>query len=214
MDFKIQIRSENYLVAVFKIAVDAQAVNFLKSTANTLLDNFSSSILEVSVGLDCLGILLESSIFISDFEHQVADFLKTKFEPATLLNMPSTIHEINVRYEGEDLHEISKFLNLSVSDIIELHQTSTYTVGMIGFLPGFPYLLGLDTRLVSPRKTVPKPALRKGTVAIADIFTGIYPSSSPGGWWEIGYTDFELFSITKNPYTTLQVGDQVIFKAQ
>ena len=82
---------------------------------------------------------------------------------------------------------------------------------MIGFLPGFPYLLGLPEVLHLPRKTSPNTRVPMGSVAIADVFSGIYPIQSPGGWYIVGNTSFEL--LDSKGLSTLSVGDTVKFKA-
>ena len=64
---------------------------------------------------------------------------------------------------------------------------------MYGFLPGFMYLGGLDSKLQIPRKTIPNRRVLKGSVAVGGSQTGIYPSDSPGGWYVIGNTPINLF---------------------
>ena len=121
----------------------------------------------------------------------------------------SKITEIPVHYNGIDLDFISKFTNLSVEKIIEIHSQPVYMVALIGFLPGFPYLIGLDERLKVPRKENPRKNVEKGSVAIGGIQTGIYPMDSPGGWQIIGKTDVSLFSLEH--LALLKIGDKVKF---
>ena len=64
---------------------------------------------------------------------------------------------------------------------------------MLGFLPGFPYLGGLDERLFTPRLASPRTAIPAGSVGIGGEQTGIYPIASPGGWQLIGRTPLKLF---------------------
>ena len=73
----------------------------------------------------------------------------------------------------------------------------TYSVFLIGFSPGFPYLGPLDSRLHAPRLDTPRPRVPAGSVAIGGEHTGIYSVASPGGWWLIGRTDSEIFSVSK-----------------
>jgi KipI family sensor histidine kinase inhibitor len=82
---------------------------------------------------------------------------------------------------------------------------------MIGFLPGFPYLGVLDSRLRLPRRDVPRPVVPRGSVAIAGAQTGIYPSDSPGGWHVIGRTPSPLFDPAATPPGRLSPGDRVRF---
>ena len=48
---------------------------------------------------------------------------------------------------------------------------------MLGFLPGFPYLGGLDPRLFTPRLQNPRTAIPAGSVGIGGEQTGIYPAA-------------------------------------
>ena len=84
---------------------------------------------------------------------------------------------------------------------------------MLGFLPGFPYLSGLDETIAVPRKEVPSALVRAGSVGIAGQQTGIYPLDSPGGWQIIGRTTLPLFDVTKTPPNTIQAGDTIKFVA-
>ena len=107
------------------------------------------------------------------------------------------LREIGVCYDGPDLEEFARRNRLSVSDIIELHTLPVYSVFLIGFAPGFPYLGPLDPRLQAPRLDTPRARVPAGSVAIGGEHTGIYSIASPGGWWLIGRTDSEMFSVSK-----------------
>lgn len=120
-------------------------------------------------------------------------------------------HSVLVDYRGDDLKFVSAYTKLSIPQIIEFHTKPIYTVAAIGFLPGFPYLLGMDARLFVPRKSSVPTIINKGSVGIGGHQTGIYPHNSPGGWQIIGQTDFELFSF-ENP-SVLEVGDTLTFIA-
>ena len=64
---------------------------------------------------------------------------------------------------------------------------------MLGFLPGFLYLDGLNTKLACPRKATPETDIEAGSIGIAEGHTCIYPFNSPGGWHIIGRTPVQLF---------------------
>ncbi len=78
-------------------------------------------------------------------------------------------------------------------EVIALHTGRDYRIYMLGFLPGFPYLGGLDERLFTPRLGTPRTAIPAGAVGIGGEQTGIYPIASPGGWQLIGRTPRKLF---------------------
>lgn len=94
-----------------------------------------------------------------------------------------------VRYDGEDLAHVASRSGLTERAVVELTTSSRFTVAMIGFLPHFPYLIGLDRRLATPRRDSPRPRVPAGSVAIGGAQAGIYPRESPGGWNLIGTTD-------------------------
>lgn len=125
------------------------------------------------------------------------------------------IWEIPVCYEdnfGLDLELFSKEKKLSKSEIIELHSQPIYTVFFIGFLPGFLYLGGLDSKLYLDRKSTPDLNIKKGAVAIGGEQTGIYPQNSPGGWHIIGSTPIEMFNASNVSPCKINAGDKVRFR--
>ncbi|GGG77685.1 5-oxoprolinase subunit PxpB [Paenibacillus radicis (ex Gao et al. 2016)] len=122
--------------------------------------------------------------------------------------------EIPVCYGGEhgpDLKEAAERSGLSAQQFVERHAAAPYTVAMIGFMPGFPYLSGLPEQLAQPRKAVPRAAVPAGSVGIAGGQTGIYPQSTPGGWQLIGRTAVKLYDIDREPPVLLKAGDRVRF---
>jgi inhibitor of KinA len=112
---------------------------------------------------------------------------------------------------GEDLEPLAHARGLSVGEVIDLHSRPAYFVGMLGFAPGFPYLAGLDHRLVTPRRATPRPRVPAGSVAIGGEHTGIYPFESPGGWHVIGRAPVRLFDLTSPTPSLLDAGDEVRF---
>jgi inhibitor of KinA len=121
---------------------------------------------------------------------------------------------IPVCYSGAfapDITLISSVKNISVEEIIRVHTETTYTIYMIGFLPGFPYLGSVDEAIAFPRKQQPRAQVPAGSVGIASQQTGIYPMESPGGWQIIGRTPLKIFDNKKENPVALQPGDQVKF---
>ena len=51
---------------------------------------------------------------------------------------------------GEDLEDVAKYAGISTEEVIRLHSEREYPVYMMGFLPGFPYLGGMDPKLETP----------------------------------------------------------------
>ncbi len=160
------------------------------------------------------SILIIYNITIGNVNGKLIE-LKTLYESDNVVQKTkSLIWEIPVCYDdelGSDLNSFSKEKYCSKSEIISLHSETIYTVFFIGFLPGFLYLGGLDSRLFLDRKTTPKLNVKKGSVAIGGQQTGIYPQDSPGGWHIIGNSPIELFNANQNPPCIINAGDMVKF---
>ncbi|MFD0697336.1 5-oxoprolinase subunit PxpB [Paenibacillus sp. GCM10027628] len=125
------------------------------------------------------------------------------------------IVEIPVCYGGlfgPDLEEVAVYHGIAAEEVIRHHTSPIYPVYMIGFAPGFPYLGGMDDRIATPRRTIPRVRIPAGSVGIGGSQTGIYPLETPGGWNLIGRTPLALFQPrASNPPSLLKVGDQVRF---
>lgn len=113
---------------------------------------------------------------------------------------------------GPDLDLVSDSAELDIAEVIALHSLPVYQVYMIGFVPGFSYLGGMDSRLAMPRKTQPRALVAAGSVGIAGEQTGIYPLGVPGGWQIIGRTPLKMFDAARSKPSLLKAGDEVIFK--
>jgi KipI family sensor histidine kinase inhibitor len=125
-----------------------------------------------------------------------------------------TVVEIPVVYGGEagpDLDAVAAHHGLSREEVIGLHTGTVYRVYMIGFTPGFPYMGELPEALDTPRRDTPRTHIPKGSVAIAQRQTGIYPAVSPGGWQIIGRTPVALFDPRQETPSFLTMGDAVRF---
>ncbi|WP_316844063.1 5-oxoprolinase subunit PxpB [Pedobacter psychrodurus] len=114
---------------------------------------------------------------------------------------------------GADIFTVSKANKLSEAEVVERHTSAQYTVYMIGFVPGFAYMGGMDASLATPRKAVPDAKIPAGSVGIAGMQTGIYPLETPGGWQIIGRTPLKMFDVNRLQPSLLKGGDIVSFKA-
>ncbi len=130
------------------------------------------------------------------------------------------LHQFHVRYGGADtdLSLVSAAVGCKEEEVIQLHSENEYEVVSTGFSPGFAYLSELAKALQLPRRSVPALKVKKGAVAIAAGYTGIYPRQSAGGWWVIGYLREDeadqLWRWEKNPPELLQIGDRVVFERE
>ena len=131
-----------------------------------------------------------------------------------VLPLESRLVKLPTVYGGEfgpDIEFVAEHNGLSVEAVVQIHSSVTYTVYMLGFTPGFPYMGTLSEAIVTPRLSTPRKSVPAGSVGIAGSQTGIYPIATPGGWRLIGRTPVTLFDLERSPPTVLRPGDQVQF---
>lgn len=112
---------------------------------------------------------------------------------------------------GTDLHDMEKEVHLDMDEIIAIHSKPDYKIYMLGFLPGFAYLGGLDERIACPRLPVPRVRIASGSVGIGGSQTGIYPMASPGGWRLIGQTPINMYDPARRDPILVKAGDYIRF---
>lgn len=112
---------------------------------------------------------------------------------------------------GLDLSSVAERTGKTVAQVIDTHAQGTYFVYMIGFMPGFPFMGGLDPSLELPRRTEPRLKIPACSVAVAMKLTGIYPFVSPGGWHILGRTPVPMFDQRRADPILLGPGDSVSF---
>ena len=131
---------------------------------------------------------------------------------ANTINELVTVVEVPTVYGGEfgpDLSFVASHNHLSEDEVISIHSGTDYLVYMLGFIPGFTYLGGMDPRIATPRLSSPRTLIPAGSVGIAGEQTGTYPSDSPGGWQIIGRTPVTMYDMSKEQAALLSAGDYV-----
>jgi inhibitor of KinA len=167
-----------------------------------------------------VNILLEFHPSLSKELELIAKELLPQLTSAAKKKLPpGSIKEIPVKYNGPDLERVAKHNQITIEQVIKYHTGVVYTVYLLGFSPGFPYLGDLHHRLPTPRLASPRPKVPAGSVAIGGEHTGIYTVDSPGGWNIIGHTRTKLFQPEKARLDSeesaflLKQGDRVQFLA-
>lgn len=123
--------------------------------------------------------------------------------------------EIPVCYGGEfgpDLDFVAEHNGLTPEQVIDIHTSGTYSVSMIGFAPGFPFISGMSEKIAAPRRDSPRLRIPERTVGIAGKQTGVYPIETPGGWQLIGRTPIRLFRPEQEIPSLLRAGDKIAFR--
>lgn len=129
-------------------------------------------------------------------------------------NNRKKIYEIPVCYGGEygpDMENIAKNAGLTEEEVIKIHSSRDYLIYMLGFLPGFCYLGGLDERIHTPRLANPRIKINAGSVGIGGSQTGIYPLDSPGGWQLMGMTPVKTYDPNRETPILVEAGDYIRF---
>lgn len=113
-----------------------------------------------------------------------------------------------------DLNDLAQSKGLSRESVIALMSETTFTVYLIGFMPGFAYMGGLPALLEAPRLASPRKAVPARSLAIAGAMCAVYPWQSPGGWRLLGKTPVPMFSAcnAQSP-SLLASGDRVCWQA-
>lgn len=160
-------------------------------------------------------LLITYDIFKISYDELKTEIEAIVYEPKQRAKSQKLI-EVPVYYGKEvgiDLERISHAKKISIEEIIDLHTSTVYNVFAIGFSPGFAYLAHVNEKIAMPRLQTPRKFIEKGSVAIADSQTAIYPQQSPGGWNIVGMTRFNMFDKNLETLCPVSMGDQIKFKS-
>ncbi|HEY1734665.1 MAG TPA: 5-oxoprolinase/urea amidolyase family protein [Acidimicrobiales bacterium] len=117
-----------------------------------------------------------------------------------------------VRFGGPDTDDVCAAAGVEPDELARLLAGAVLEVAVVGFSPGFAYLIGLPDLLRSiPRRNRPRPSVPAGSLALAGGYAAVYPQSTPGGWQLVGHTARRLFDASRPPFALLQPGDTVRF---
>lgn len=212
MDFKIQFVGDSCISFLFGNRIDRELNQKIVEVYQKIKKEKlwkSLPVVDVIPTYCSLAFHLKSGEFVrSEAEKLLSQTVKTLFDQqGDSQNRQQGFKDviIPVNYNGVDLERVASVHSMSPAEVVRLHSAPAYRVAMVGFRPYFPYLIGLDARLETPRLETPRVEIPAGAVAIGGAQTGVYPEPSPGGWNIIGSADPALLKKV-NP------GDRIIFK--
>lgn len=211
---QIKIASVDSVIIYFGEIISKEVSLKVKSAYKALIQLNNKALIEVIPSYN--SIFITYDIFTYDFE-EIKKYIEKKLLNIKIDdNIASKIINIDVYYGKEvglDLQRVSSKTNLDIKDIIQIHTSLLYDVYAIGFLPGFAYLASLDDRIIVPRLESPRKKVLKGSLAIADNQTAVYPQDSPGGWNIIGATTFEFFDKKLDNLSPISIDSKIKFNS-
>lgn len=210
--FKLLPAGDRAAVADFGNVIDEAVNRQVNRLKDLLLIEKIAGIEEMVPAFSSLLILYNPQLL--KFTELGEKLKKINLTPELINSTQKKILEIPCCYGGEygeDLTDLAKLSGLSEAEIIKIHSSRDYRVYMLGFLPGFVYLGGLDERIAAPRLKTPRVAIPAGSVGIGGDQTGVYPIASPGGWRLIGKTPVKFYDPARKQPILCQAGDYIRF---
>lgn len=213
-EFRIYPLGENFLVVEGPSVIEDELSDYLHQFASFLKRQLSDFIFNInttynSVCLQYHSTKISQALISGKILAQQKQFNYQKRTTIRCWEIPVCYHPTL----APDLAAFCKIKKTTTAEIISLHTEPRYKIYFLGFLPGFPYLGGLDRRLHTPRKIQPRQKVPAGSVGIGGHQTGIYPHAAPGGWWLIGRSPVSFFDPRLDPPVLLQAGDYLRFKS-
>ena len=209
---EIKLASVDSIIIYFGDVISKENSNQVKAAYKVLKDLNSPYLIEIIPSYN--SILVTYDIFKYTFE-DIQVYLNDLLKNIQIENKnDSEIITVDVYYGEEvglDLQRVATKANISIQEVIEIHSSKLYDVYAIGFLPGFAYMASVNEKIITPRLSTPRKKIPKGSVAIADNQTAIYPQNSPGGWNILGKTTFELFDKSLEALSPITIESKIKF---
>lgn len=206
---EIKYINENAMACIFDEAINQRVNQQVLALKRALETQQVEGIEEIITSYHTLVIYFKDSI-----THAEIAELINRLDISDEAERTAKVYTIPVCYDyGLDLAELAEYCGLTPQEVIERHTSRPYLIYMLGFMPGFPFLGGLDDSIAKPRKETPRKEIPTGSVGIANEQTGMYPLASPGGWNIIGRTPVTLFDADRTPAVFYEAGDYIQFKA-
>jgi inhibitor of KinA len=197
----------NEQAVILSPLIESNPITSIHNLLRMLESNPIAGIIDVVPAYENLTVFLDYAVLS---QKQLIERL-TKLQEVDAFEKANT-HHIQVDYnKGLDWGRAQKYTKLSKAEIIKKHTETIYTVAMIGFLPGFIFLDGLDPTLTIPRLDSPRNQVPAGAIGIGGTQTGLYSIQSAGGWNIIGTTTQRFFDATNQPPISVKPGDFVQF---
>ncbi len=160
------------------------------------------------------SLMIQFDPTLTDYEALV-EFLTEETRTLAPQSATGRRWKVPVVYGGEfgvDLENVAERHSLPPGKVIDIHASGVYRIYMIGFLPGFAYLGGLDSRLATPRRTHPRAKIPSGSIIIGGAQAAVGSIESPSGWHLLGRTPVRSYAPERDPAFLLAAGDEIVFQ--
>lgn len=211
-DIKLKIVGDSAVLLQFEEKIEPQINAAISSIVTMIKEQQVEGVIDMIPAFCSLLINYDSRII--SYEEISKRLLAIMEMDIATESAAKVVYEIPVCYGGEygpDMQNVMDNANLSEEEVIRIHTSEDYLIYMLGFLPGFTYLGGLDERIHTPRLANPRVSIPAGSVGIGGAQTGIYPLDSPGGWQLIGKTPIKTYDPMSEPPILFEAGQYIRF---
>ena len=205
------IFNENSILISYDNQVDSELVYTISNHKINIEKHIKDCIIEIVQSINSLLIIFDKDKI--SMKELISELKKIENNKNNYLKS-NKIWQIPVCYDikyAVDLENLANDIQLSPSEIIDIHKSKVYDVLSMGFLPGFMYLGFTDDHLHCERKQTPSLDIKKGSIGIALNQTCIYPQDSPGGWHIIGISPIDFFDLGSKTPCFAKPGDKIEF---
>jgi inhibitor of KinA len=209
----VKIINESSLIIYFGDEITPMNGALVSQACERILKQLSSIVIDYIPSYCSLHLSFDvSRVNILSIRTDIQSMLACKQNTLTIdsgliIEVPS-YYDVEV---GLDLNYVAEESGLSINEVIECHSQVIYQVYAIGFAPGFAYMGNVDKGISLPRKKTPRTKVPKGSIAIAESQTAMYPTESPGGWHILARTPIKLIDFNSESLTPFSVGNRVKF---
>lgn len=201
---------DSALVAEFGERIDESLNDRVHAMARWVLDQRIPGVREVLPTFRSLMVFYDPRRI--SYGRLVKKLARCPLERGAAADRKREIIRVPCCYDGPDLAEMEQLTGLSREEIIAIHAGTDYKIYMMGFLPGFVYLGGLDSRICVPRLDTPRTRIEAGSVGIGGSQTGVYPVASPGGWRILGHTPLRFYDPSREEPMLCRAGQYIRFE--
>ena len=167
-NIKILTAGDASLLVEFGKEINPEINRKIAATVQLMREQHIEGVVDVIPSFCALLINYDPRVIgYEEIKGRIKDLLKVEIKAG---DERKKIFEIPVCYGGDfgpDIATIAEHAGLTEQEVIDIHSSRDYLIYMLGFLPGFCYLGGLDERIFTPRLASPRLKIDAGSVGIS-----------------------------------------------